>query len=38
MTFLDENGNGVIEYTEFVSWWTGQRRVPQRGDASRRTS
>lgn len=27
MSMLDEDGNGVIEFPEFVSWWIGTRRV-----------
>ena len=26
--YLDENGNGAIEFAEFVSWWRGIRTVP----------
>ncbi len=27
MTFLDEDGNGVIDFNEFVAWWAGTRRI-----------
>ena len=28
MSFLDEDGNGVIDLSEFVAWWAGTRRLP----------
>ena len=34
MTFLDENGNGVIDYMEFVAWWAGSRSLPSAAPAS----
>ena len=27
MSFLDEDGNGVVDFNEFVSYWTGTRRI-----------
>jgi len=27
MTWLDEDGSGLVELSEFVSWWAGTRRV-----------
>jgi hypothetical protein len=28
MSMLDEDGNGVIDLSEFVAWWAGTRRLP----------
>jgi hypothetical protein len=28
MTFLDENGDGKVDYMEFVAWWAGSRSLP----------
>jgi Ca2+-binding EF-hand superfamily protein len=27
MSFLDEDGNGVIDFNEFVAWWAGTVRT-----------
>jgi Ca2+-binding EF-hand superfamily protein len=27
MTFLDEDGNGVVDFNEFVAWWAGTVRI-----------
>ena len=30
MSYLDEDGNGLVDFPEFVAWWSGTRRVKLR--------
>ena len=35
MTFLDENGDGKVDYMEFVAWWCGSRSLPSAAPAAK---